>query len=348
MRQLTIGVDLGHKESAFAVLDPTEKVLAEEKISAHDRAAIREFLEGLRQPDTALTLVVEATTGWYWFVDFVRDQVDRVKLADPFWAAQSLRGRSAKNDRLDAIALARLEVRGQIQEGYAMSAEYREIRDLLRTRTRLTQERTAIKNRMRAVLRQHGIAFAGAAFFGPRGEEWLKRQNLSEAWRLQLVEQQRLIDQLTQSIQKVEKFVVKSALVRDHPYVALLRTIPGVGLIWSMTLALEIADISRFAADDNLVCFCGLAPTVYESGDMHHIRGLHKHRNNWLKGALMEVAIHAKKCANLRNEYARARKRYKRIVANIVVARKLARIIFAMLTRKENFRESSPKAARPA
>lgn len=348
MRQLTIGVDLGSKESAFAVMDRTEKVIAEEKIPAQDRAAIRDFLQRFRQPDTTVTLVVEATTGWYWFVDFVRDLVDRVKLADPFWAAQNLRGRSAKTDRLDAIALARLEVRGQIIEGYAMSAEHREIRDLLRTRTRLTQEQTAIKNRMRAVLRQHGISFAGDGFFGLQGKEWLKGQNLSEAWRLQLEEQRKVIEQLHESIEKVESFVVKSALIRDHPYVALLRTIPGVGLIWSMTIALEIADIHRFAKDDNLVCFSGLAPTVAESGETRHIKGLHQHRNNWLKCALTAVAVHAKNCANLKNEYRRARRKYKAIVANIVTARKLARIIFAMLVRKEEFRESSPKAARPA
>ncbi len=348
MRQLTIGVDLGSKESAFAVMDRTEMVLVEEVLPAQDRVAIRDFLQRLRQPDTHLTLVVEATTGWYWFVDFVRDLVDRVKLADPFWAAQSLRGRPAKTDRLDAIALARLEVRGQIREGYAMSAEYRDIRDLLRTRTRLTQEQTAIKNRMRAVLRQHGIAFEGAGFYTDAGEEWLKGQALTEAWRVQLEEQRKVIERLHQSIENVEKFVLKSALVRNHPYVELLRTIPGVGIIWGMTIALEIADIHRFPEDDHLVCFCGLAPTIHESGDLRQIKGLHKHRNNWLKAALTAVAVHAKNCANLRNEYRRARRRYKAIVANIVIARKLARIIFAMLTRKEEFRESSPKAAHSA
>lgn len=348
MRELIIGVDLGHKESAFAVMDRAENVLAEERIAAHDRAAIRDFLQRFRQPDTTITLVVEATTGWYWFVDFVRDLVDRVKLADAFWAAQCLRGRSAKNDRLDAIALARLEVRGQIQEGYAMSAENREIRDLLRTRTRLTQEQTAIKNRMRAVLLQHGIVFEGSGFFKTAGKEWVKCQNLSEAWRLQLEEQQKVVEQLRQSIEKVETFVAKSPLVQNHPYAQLLRTIPGVGPIWSMTIALEIADISRFSDDDKLVCLSGLAPTVFESGDKRVVHGLHKHRSNWLKGALVEVAIHAKNCANFKNEYRRAQKKHGKVVANIVIARKLARVIFAMLTRKQEFRESSPKAARRA
>lgn len=57
------------------------------------------------------------------------------------------------------------------------------------------------------------------------------------------------------------------------------------------------------------------------------------------------VALRAKKDPALAGEYERAREKYKKIVANLVVARKLARIIFWMLTRKENFRGSSPKAA---
>lgn len=56
------------------------------------------------------------------------------------------------------------------------------------------------------------------------------------------------------------------------------------------------------------------------------------------------MTLKARKEPALAGEYERARKKYKKIVANLVVARKLARIIFWMLTRKEDFRGSSPKA----
>ena len=60
--------------------------------------------------------------------------------------------------------------------------------------------------------------------------------------------------------------------------------------------------------------------------------------------ALGMVARTARKDPQLEAEFERALKKYKKVVCNLIVARKLARIIFWMLTRNEKFRGSSPKA----
>jgi transposase len=325
-------------------MDRTQTVYAEEEILNEDRDKIRSFLAKWTQVDTTVTLVVEATAGWYWFVDFVEPLVDRVKLADTFWSAQCLKGRAAKNDRIDALDLCRLEIRGQIEEGYRMPRELREVRDVLRSRTRLVQERTALKNRIHSVLTKNGVPYKGSDLYGPGGLAWLERQLLPEPWRLQVREQLGLIGQYDQSIRRLEAFARRNEAARRQPYVRLLQSIPGVGPIWGMTVALEVGDVGRFRFPEELVCYAGLAPTVHQSTNHRQYYGLHKHRNVWLKGALGMVAVLAKKDPALREEYERACQKYKKIVATLVVARKLARIIFWMLTRKEKFRGSSPKA----
>ena len=344
MREFIIGVDLHQLQASYAVVDRSQTVYAEEDILNEDRDKIREFLLRWRQPETTTTLIVEATGSWYWFVDFVRPLVDRVKLADTFWSAQCLKGRAAKNDRIDALDLANLEIRGQVEEGYQMPRELREVRDILRTRMRLVQERTAMKNRIRAVLSKNGIRFKGADLCGPGGMKWLAGQALPEAWRLLIDEQLRLIEGYDQSIRRLEAFVRRSEKVRNHPSVKLLESIPGVGPIWAMTIALEIADVGRFKFPEELVCYAGLAPTLHQSMNTKHYYGLHLHRNVWLKGALGMVARTARKDPQLEAEFERALKKYKKVVCNLIVARKLARIIFWMLTRNEQFRGSSPKA----
>lgn len=348
MRELIIGVDLHQRQASYAVLDRAQTVYAEEEILNEDRAKIREFLLRWKQPETLTTLIVEATGGWYWFVDFVEPLVDRVKLADTFWSAQCLKGRAAKNDRIDAQDLAKLEIRGQVEEGYQMPKELREVRDVLRTRMRLVQERTAMKNRIHAVLTKNGMPYKGSDLYGPGGQAWLERQVLPEAWRLQIREQLQLIKKYDDAIRRLESFARRCETVRKHPYVKLLESIPGVGPIWAMTIALEIGDLGRFKFPEELVCYAGLAPTVHQSMKHKQYYGLHKHRNVWLKGALGMVALKARRDPLLTDEYERARKKYKKIVAVLVVARKLARIIYCMLTRKEKFRGSSPRAVRTA
>lgn len=161
--------------------------------------------------------------------------------------------------------LARLEIHGQTEEGYQMPKDLREVRDILRTRMRLVQERTAMKNRIHAVLLKNGMRYQGTDLYGAGGLAWLQRQELPEAWRLQIREQLRLIKKYDLSIHELESFAGRCETVRNHPHVKFLESIPGVGPIWAMTIALEIANVARFKTPEELVCYAGLAPTFHQS-----------------------------------------------------------------------------------
>jgi len=79
---------------------------------------------------------------------------------------------TVKTDRLDAKRLAHMLHSGMLAESYVPSDEIRELRDLVRTRKGLVDERTAEKNRVRAVLKCTDNAY-DSELFGPNGREFL-------------------------------------------------------------------------------------------------------------------------------------------------------------------------------
>ncbi|EMA46680.1 putative transposase [Halococcus saccharolyticus DSM 5350] len=76
---------------------------------------------------------------------------------------------TVKTDRIDAKCLAHMLRVDMLAESYVPSDEIRTLRDLVRTRKSLVEERTAEKNRVRAVIKRTDNAY-GSELFGQRGE----------------------------------------------------------------------------------------------------------------------------------------------------------------------------------
>src|SRR5439155_12158314 len=62
------------------------------------------------------------------------------------------------------------------------------------------------------------------------------------------------IEQLTESIEKIEKVVM--ACARALPPYSKVATLPGVGIILGMTLTMEVGDIKRFASAGDFASYC--------------------------------------------------------------------------------------------
>jgi transposase len=82
-----------------------------------------------------------------------------------------------KTDRLDSEMLARLLRADLIPEAYASSKEVRAKKRVLRQRMFLVRVRTMVKNRVRALLCQHGVEPPPVSdLFGKKGLAWLKEE----------------------------------------------------------------------------------------------------------------------------------------------------------------------------
>ena len=71
-----------------------------------------------------------------------------------------------KTDAIDARTLAQLLRGGLLPEAYVAPREIRDLRELLRHRATLTRMRSAVKNRVHAILAKHGVAREHSDLFG--------------------------------------------------------------------------------------------------------------------------------------------------------------------------------------
>ena len=132
-----------------------------------------------------------------------------------------------KNDRVDAEKLAKLLFLDEVPPVYVPGLNVREWRDEIIFRGRMIANRTACKNRLRALLRTHGIE-APKSLWSKPGLAWLAQlepPSESSALRRDL-----LLEELAHHnarLKRVDKHL--AAIAQHHPGVLLLRTIPGVG-----------------------------------------------------------------------------------------------------------------------
>jgi len=113
-----------------------------------------------------------------------------------------------------------------LAESYVPSDEIRTLRDLVRTRKSLVEERTAEKNRVRAVLKRTDNAY-DSELFGPTGREFLAELSLSDADRTIVEAHLSVIDEYDERIDRLEEKIEQEML--ESPAAQRLLSIPGVG-----------------------------------------------------------------------------------------------------------------------
>ena len=134
-------------------------------------------------------------------------------------------------------------------------------------------------------------------------------------------------------------------LVERHeanPVSRLLAEIPGVGAITAITMAVTV-DPSHFESGRHFAAWLGLAPREHSTGGKQRLGRLSKADNERLRQLLvvgaMAVIRHAKPGSKSASAWLlQLLERRPRKVAGVVLANKMARIIWAMMVRGEAFR----------
>jgi transposase len=255
--------------------------------------------------------------------------------------AAELLGQSAvKTDRLDARLLAELGRRDLVPEIWLADPATRCARERSRFRLHLVRHRTMLKNRIHQTLITHGVpAGSESDLFGAAGRARLARLALPEPWQTTLAASLALIDYLDEQIEQQQRLLARQRL--EHPYLPLLATCPGVGVVLGYAIACELGEIGRFASASKLVGYSGLCPRIEQSGDSDRRGPLRKNGPKWLRWALVEAATHAGKHPVYRERYQSTKRRLGPQrgprVAQITIARELAKAIWHMLTKNQPF-----------
>ncbi len=138
-------------------------------------------------------------------------------------------------------------------------------------------------------------------------------------------------------LRKVGHFNLQSSDFKQQDY-RLLRTVPGIGKILSLTILYETIDIKRFPTEKNFVSYSRLVAGTNESGGKDFGGKGRKMGNPYLKWAFMQAAILCKRADPQLNAYFEKLNRQKgKHTANAIVAAKIARAVYFMLDRKTGF-----------
>ncbi len=124
----------------------------------------------------------------------------------------------------------------------------------------------------------------------------------------------------------------------------LLKTIPGIGKFFAVLIAYEVDDIGRFAHEKKFFSYIGIVPSTYASGGRTFHGRLTKQGNKYLRWALIEAvwpAIRADR--ELRCYYERIKQKKGPNPAKVATARRLATIVYRVLSRKRPYRVLGPR-----
>jgi transposase len=319
-----LGIDTHTRYSQVAVVDE-DGDLCEELRLPNDR------LDELAEQYAGGEAAIEATGHYRPIYETLDDHLD-VTLVNP-GKNRLIAEASVKTDRVDAKRLAQMLRTDMLAESYVPGEETRTLRDLVRTRKALVEERTAEKNRVRAVLKRTDNAY-DSALFGPTGREYLAELSLSEADRLIVEAHLAVIEEYDAQIDRLEAEI--EAAVLESEAAQLLLSIPGVGQSTAALVVAEVGEIERFDRHEELVSYAGLDPMVHQSGDTEVHGSISKEGSAPLRWALVQAAhVSVRYDEYLGNFYTRLKERKNHQIAIVATARKLLVSVFYMLDRRE-------------
>lgn len=332
------GIDLHAKSSQICVIDEEGKKVGEANLK-NDLSLILEFLKPF---DNDLHIVIESTINWYWIVDGLAEAGYKVKLAHTL-GLYMITGAKVKTDRRDAFKLAKLLRMGEIPEAYIYPQEKRPLRDLLRRRAGLVEERASCYSSLRMQFIRYNL--------NTMSLNALKHLNADDIDSMPLPEELKTyckmildrIELLSQQIKQIDKSL-KTVTLEDPKFKSLL-TIPGIHYVLGLTIYYEVGDILRFKSAREFASYCRLVPGITQSSDKVRKGKGSKQGNHYLKWAFTQAANMAvryySRLRKFRDKHANRRMgNAHTMVANCILAHKLATATFHMLKEGTSFDEA--------
>lgn len=281
----TIGLDVHLRLFVLCILDSAGKVVKEERLRGGPEVLFA-YLQKLRLP---FQICYEASYSYGFLYDRLQVLARRVVVAHP-GAIRLIFRAKRKHDRIDARKLATLLFLEQVPSVYVPALGVRTWRRLIQFRRRLVARRTAVKNRVRALLRTHGLSVPHRkALWTRAGRGWLAALELPD--RAAGLERDLSLDEvehLEARIRTVERQL--DAQGRRHPGVVLLRTIPGIGPRTAEALVAWLDDVRRFRHSRQVGCYFGLVPCQDQSAGTNRLGHITREGPSVVRHLLTEAA----------------------------------------------------------
>jgi transposase len=325
----TIGLDLAKQFFQVHAADAEGTPILNRKLR---RAEVLRFFE--KQP--ACLVGIEACGSAHHWAREIGALGHEVRLIPPAYVKPFVK--RGKTDAADAEAISEAVTRKTMRFVPVKSAEQQAAGMVLKTRALLVRQQTQAINALRAHLSELGI-IAGIGTTKIVGLMAIVRdetdKRLPKAARFALTTIADQIEALALQINKLERELVAEAK-RDQD-MRRLTTIPGVGAITAASIKALIPDPSGFKSGRHLAAWLGLTPKPHSSGGKERLVGISKMGNPELRSLLVlgatAVLRYVRGNANAPKWLSDLLGRRPFKVAAVALANKMARIIWALLTK---------------
>jgi transposase len=328
------GIDLHARMMYLCVLDGAGAVLLSRNIECSPKA----FLAAVKAFRDDLVVAVECMFTWYWLSDLCAREGIGFVLGHALYM-RAIHGGKAKNDRIDAHKIAALLRGGMIPQAYVYPPEMRATRDLLRRRNHLMRKRSELITHIQNTVSQYNLPpFETRRIQKPSERTEVLAHFPDPQVRNSVALDLALIEQYDALLPKLERHIRACAKQHDRKSFVLLRSIHGADLILPLVILYEVQDIGRFPRAQEFLSYCRLVKPARESAGKIQGHAGGKIGNAHLKWAFSELAttfLRANPPAQQLHE--RLKKQHGKGKALSVLAAKLARAVYFMLSRRQVF-----------
>ena len=328
--EFNCGIDLHSKCMYACVMDRDGKILVHRNIQRND---FEYFLKLVRAYKHDLTVCAECTFNWPWLADACEDAGITFVMAHALYL-RSIHMDKKKNDKEDSRKIADLLRTNMIPYSYVYPRHMRPLRTLLRTRMNYVWDRSELLGKQTCRLMAEGKHLEKVPQ-RPR-DRWKQAviELHTDPYLKALVEIDcALIEQLDKQIDRLERIIMTSAKRERWQDLHVLLSVPGIGKVLALTILYEIGEISRFRRHQDFASYARLVKgSVASAGKITGTRGA-KMGNGYLKWAFKECVLVAKRShPEIKAMAQRLEVKHDRATANAILAHRMARAIYYMLS----------------
>jgi|TARA_R110002124_G_scaffold16474_3_gene70352 transposase len=255
-----------------------------------------------------------------------------------------------KNDAADAEAIVIAAQRPEMRFVEPKSAEQQSRAILFRARERLVHQRTELVNALRASLYEYGHVVPQGIRQINRIAEILDTPG-SDLPDLMREECRDLLEQIAEQTVRINTRTVKiKALAAENETARRLQTIPGVGPLTALAVEAFAPPMENFRCGRDFAAWLGLVPRQFSSGGKERLGRISKAGQSDIRrlliiGAMSRLNWMGRKSIPESSWLAGMLARKPRMLVAIALANKMARTIWALMTKEEDYRVPAKVAA---
>ncbi|NSY40898.1 IS110 family transposase [Leisingera sp. ANG59] len=335
MGDLMIGVDLAKSVFQIHGASLTGHVKFRKKIT---RTQFRKFMS--EQP--ACLVVFEACGSANYWTREMALLGHEVKLIAPQYVRPFVKRQ--KNDMADAEAIV-IAARQPEMRFVTPKTEEQQVRAMLfRGRERLVRQRTDLVNALRSVLYEYGHVFPVGLVHLKRIATLLEDPGCGLPGQV-VTECEDLLKQIAEMTESITgRTAALKALAAQTETARRLQTMPGAGPMTALAVEAFAPDMAEFKCGRDFAAWLGLVPCQHSSGGKARLGRISKAGQSDIRrlliiGAMSRIVGRAGRKVPAESWLGRMLAREPKMLVGIALANKMARQIWAMLTKEEDYRD---------